>query len=369
MPADIDEHRRQMLADHRIVGLRVLFDEGAHAAPDILRKLAELRPGEQIALQLLGALGVVPGVAQPIDEAVHETVEFLPHRMIGIGPHLLEQRAGGGDDLLQQIGVGAEQVEQRRQLLADPLAHRRQRLLVVQESADDLGELVEQLLVPAVVGEGRQQVGRERRELHLLDLVEHALLDEVAQAGLLDGRQRLRHQPGDETRQAGGALGTGQPVGDKRGEIDLLQLFANRSGRQEIHLDEAAEIVGDAVLVGGNDRRVRDRQAERPPEQRDHRIPVGEAADRRRFGECRDEGQPGPPRLRNIWPARRSPRRDRARRSRWPWCAEARRAFPPPPSGGSRYVSGRCRHDIDSARDLVPRYGRCRRGLRTSAST
>ena len=127
-------------------------------------------------------------------------------------------------------------------------------------------------------------------------------------------------------RQAGGALRVGQPVGDQRGEIDLVQLFAHRFRRQEIHLDEAAEIVGDAVLVLRDDRGVRDRQAERPPEQRHHRIPVGEAADGRGLGEGGDEAEPRPARLRSALPPQRRRRRARAPRSRRTWCAGARRA-------------------------------------------
>ncbi len=60
-----------------------------------------------------------------------------------------------------------------------------------------------------------------------------------------------------------------------------------------MHLDELAELVGDAGLIALDDRGVRDRQAERPLEQRDHRVPVGEPADGRGFCEGRDEAEHG----------------------------------------------------------------------------
>ena len=60
---------------------------------------------------------------------------------------------------------------------------------------------------------------------------------------------------------------------------------------EEMHLDEFAELVGDAVLVALDDRGVRDRQSERPSKQRDHRVPVGQAADGGRLRKGRDEAE------------------------------------------------------------------------------
>ena len=42
---------------------------------------------------------------------LNELVELPPHGVIGLGPHLLEQRADRADQLLQHIGIGAEEVE------------------------------------------------------------------------------------------------------------------------------------------------------------------------------------------------------------------------------------------------------------------
>ena len=213
--------------------------------------------------------------------------------MVGIRPHLVQQGARRGDDALEQIGIGPEQVEDRRQFLSDPVAHGRQRAFVAQEPACHSQELVEQLLVAPVVAEGRQQFGRQRRQRNLFDLFDEQLRSEALQPRPLDRRQCLRHQPIDEAGEPGRPALVREPVGDERGEVDLFELLADRSSRQEIDFDEPAEIVRDALLIRGNDGRVGNRQAERAAKQRDHGVPVRQPADDGRLGEGRDETEPG----------------------------------------------------------------------------
>jgi hypothetical protein len=62
--------------------------------------------------------------------------------------------------------------------------------------------------------------------------------------------------------------------------------------RQEVLLDEIAEHAADAVLLGRDDRGVRDRQAQRPAEQCGDGEPVGETAHERRFRRGPDEAKP-----------------------------------------------------------------------------
>ncbi len=87
------------------------------------------------------------------------------------------------------------------------------------------------------------------------------------------------------------AFAVAQPVGNERAEIDLAQLGLDRCSFEKMHLDEFAELVGDAVLVALDDRGVRDRQTQRPAKQRHHGVPVGEAADGGGFGKGRDEAE------------------------------------------------------------------------------
>jgi hypothetical protein len=68
-------------------------------------------------------------------------------------------------------------------------------------------------------------------------------------------------------------------------------LASTGAASRKMHLDEFAELVGDAVLVALDDRGVRDRQSQWPAKQRHYRVPVGQSADRRCFRERRHEAE------------------------------------------------------------------------------
>ena len=55
----------------------------------------------------------------------------------------------------------------------------------------------------------------------------------------------------------------------------------NRRGVEKLLLDELTKLLGDELLVAGNNRGVRNREPERVPEQRDDRVPVGQPSDDR----------------------------------------------------------------------------------------
>ena len=115
----------------------------------------------------------------------------------------------------------------------------------------------------------------------------------VFKPGRLGSRDRLGQKPQQESREILAALAVAQPVRDEGGEIDLAQLGFDGGGFEKMHLDEFAELVGDAVLVALDDRGMRNRQSQRPAEQRHYRVPVGEPADGRGFREGRDEAENG----------------------------------------------------------------------------
>ena len=104
-------------------------------------------------------------------------------------------------------------------------------------------------------------------------------------------RHGFRQKPQRKARQILAALAVAQPVGDERAEIDLSQLGFDRGGFEEMHLDEFAELVGDALLVALDDRGVRNRQPQRPFEQRHHGVPVGQTADGGGLGKGCDEAE------------------------------------------------------------------------------
>ena len=132
---------------------------------------------------------------------------------------------------------------------------------------------------------------------HLLDLARACALGDEVRAG------RTARPPTAPAAPAARRSATGRPArlgsdsqsATSAAKSTSLQLVADRLlGARKFDLDEAAEIVGDAALVRRDDRGVRDGQAERPPEQRHHRVPVGDAADGGGLGEGGDEAEPRP---------------------------------------------------------------------------
>ena len=164
--------------------------------------------------------------------------------------------------------------------------------------------------------------------------------DERHQARGFRRRERFRQQPQREAGEIVAALAVAQPVGDERTEIDLAQLGLDRSGLEKMHLDEFAELVGDAVLIALDDRGVRDRQSQRPAKQRHHRVPVGKAADGGGFGERRDKAERRMDRQQRL---RRHEQRQRARQH------QRRQRLDAAQLGGARGIAGRVNENVPRA--------------------
>ena len=192
-------------------------------------------------------------------------------------------------------------------------------------------DIVEQPLMAALLDEGAQRSGGERRQIDRHQLRGDAAADERHQPGILRRRHRFGQQPQRKPREILAALAVAQPVGDERAEIDLPQFCFDRGGFEEMHLDEFAELVGDAVLVALDDRRVRDRQSQRPFEQRHHGVPVGETADGGGLGKGRDEAEHRMHRQQRLRAEENRKRRRQHRR---------RQQLHAPQLGGARGVAG-----------------------------
>jgi len=150
-------------------------------------------------------------------------------------------------------------------------------------------EIVEQALMLAFLHERPQRAGGERRQIDRHQLRGDAAADESHQPGVFRRRHRFGQKPQRKAREILAALAVAQPVRNERAEVDLPQLGFDRCGFEKMLLDEFAELVGNTVLVALDDRGVRDRQPQRPFEQRHHGIPVGKAADGGGLGKRRDE--------------------------------------------------------------------------------
>ncbi len=211
--------------------------------------------------------------------------------MLRIAADLFEERGRGGDDLVQQIFVGTIELEQRRQFVADFRADHRHGFWLGQRFMNTAQDVIEQPLMPAFPHESAQRAGGERGEIDRLQLGGNPAGDERHQARRFRRRNSLGQKTQREAGEIGAALAVAQPVGNEGAEVDLAQLGIDRRRFEKMHLDEFAELVGDAVLIALDDRGVRDRQSQRPAKQRHYRVPVGQSADRRGFRKRRDEAE------------------------------------------------------------------------------
>ena len=120
------------------------------------------------------------------------------------------------------------------------------------------------------------------------------------------------------TRSAFSGWATHAPrrAGDRR----PVQLVADDGLGQEVLADEVAEVRPQRVLLGGDDRGVRDRQAQRTAEERRHGEPVGERTHHPRLGGGVHEPDPArcAARLATSRSAGRPPRPRAGTRSRAP---------------------------------------------------
>ena len=127
---------------------------------------------------------------------------------------------------------------------------------------------------------------------------------------------------------------------------------------EEVALHELAEAAPDLVLALRDDRRVRDRQAERVAEQRGDGEPVGERADHRRLGGRPARSRPRPGR-RPRTPGRPGRRRRRATSS--PVANNFIRRSVAAPAGSSAAISGSdTGRTLPAARPAATRSAACR---------
>ena len=199
-----------------------------------------------------------------------------------------------------------------------------------------LQHAVEQRLVPAAGGEHVEQPGRP------------AATRRPAPAGATTRRRGRSRAPARRRARRGRSASAAdqvvaEPVGMARvGQPARPAARPDRTARslastcgvlRKLSQMKPARLRADAVLVGRDDRGVRNRQAERMAEQRDHREPVGDRADHRGLGEGRDVAPGRDARAcssvaSDVDAARRRP----AGRARSPSCAADRgyaRAEPP----------------------------------------
>ena len=86
--------------------------------------------------------------------------------------------------------------------------------------------------------------------------------------------------------------GIGQPLAAPAGDLGAVDLLAHHLVGEEVRAHELPEGGAHLVLAGGDDRGVRDGQAEGVAEQCGDREPVGQGADHRCLGPCLQVAEP-----------------------------------------------------------------------------
>jgi hypothetical protein len=149
------------------------------------------------------------------------------------------------------------------------------------------------VLGPTLVRDGTQRVSRERSEIDRFQLSLYQPADKGIEAGRLGKANRVREKTQEEPREIGAALAVGKPSGDGRGKIGLIEPCFHRCCIEEMPLDEFAELLANAALVGRDDGGVRYRQAQGMAKQRDDSVPIGQSADRGGLGKSGNKAKRG----------------------------------------------------------------------------
>ena len=232
--------------------------------------------GQQLLLELL-ALGSHLRVGlQPLGEVEHAGLHRPAHGVVRVGGEVVEEAAHAGvhlgeDAIVDRIG------HPPRRLLRQPGPERV--AVVLHEVAGALEHGVEEALVVAALTRRGRSPDRPA-----------VTRPWPARAARPSARAQLDTSPSSSTlivfvstsatRRCGAVrvLLLAEPLAEPAGDACAAQSLTDHLARHEVALDELAEGTTDLVLAVGDDRRVRDRQAERMAEQRGHREPIGERA-------------------------------------------------------------------------------------------
>jgi hypothetical protein len=154
-----------------------------------------------------------------------------------------------------------------------------ERVLVVHQPVMTLLEgQVDQPVVGVVAEDLGEQVAGDRRDRLLDQAWDQHLGDERLDIGVAKSVQRQRQDRGTLGHHPRRVDRVVQPLGRTCRHLGDHQAVTDDLLLQEVLLHEVLEAPAELVLAPGDQRRVRDRQAQRVLEQRRHREPVGDRA-------------------------------------------------------------------------------------------
>ena len=205
--------------------------------------------------------------------------------MVGIDENFGEQFVEAVENRIGETFVETGKTEHRVCPLVDHVTH--QRFVILEHQSGPADDLVDQRPVAAIGNHRLEHPAEEWRDLQLRQLGLEPCPDLRAKPF---GIERFEHLDRKLARARTDARILRCPrvceiASHRLCKIHRAHAPSDHRGGQEIVTQEARHGIGDAILVLGNDRRVRNRQAKRSAEQRGDRKPVCEPADHCRFGE------------------------------------------------------------------------------------
>ena len=143
----------------------------------------------------------------------------------------------------------------------------------------------------ALVRQGFQHLAGQAGDLHFAQAAPRQVQHKALHPRIVQRTHRPAADGGQAVAHALGIGGLGQPGRHAAGGIKFAHLGQHLFGGQKVLGNEVGQVAANAVFVLGNDRGVRNRQAQRVAEQRHHGKPVGNGTHHRRLGKG---GHPGP---------------------------------------------------------------------------
>ena len=210
-------------------------------------------------------------------------VDPATHGVVRVDHHLGQQRIERIEQRIGQPVIQPGPAQNRAGAIVDHRAQRR--FLRFEQRAGAAQQAVDHRGMAPVGNQPGQDLAQQRGKVDPFDLAAERGFGRATDPFGIERGQDLGNQAGDPFADAAGApRRIGQPAADHPRRIQPLQPPRHDLGGQEIGAQECRHAVGDAILVGRDDRGVRDRQAQRMAEQRGYRKPVGQSADHRRLG-------------------------------------------------------------------------------------
>ena len=212
----------------------------------------------------------------------------LAQRMIGLHDRFGQQTI---DPVQHRIDDAIVQPGQLQDAIGPPGGQfTDQRLVLFERFPRPAQATFEQRHVPSVRDGGGQHLAQQRRGAQPLRLTADRAFQHAAQPFLVQRMQHISRKaccPFAQARLTPDAA-IRQKCANRPGKIERPQPPGDNRRGKKIAAQKIGQRVSDAILVLGNDRGVRDRQAERATKQRGHREPVGQPADHGGFAECEE---------------------------------------------------------------------------------